>query len=101
MSRPDVTIVREETAAGGRYVAKVAGIDGEGELTFRRQGAGIVVAVHTGVPDVFRGMGLGRALVTRLVQDARAEHFKIAARCSYVEAERRKHPEWADAFQAE
>lgn len=101
MSSPEVTIVREETAVGGRYVAKVAGIEGEGELTFRRQGTDVRVAVHTGVPDVFRGLGLGRALVTRLVQDARAEHFKIVARCSYVEAERRKHPEWADAFQAQ
>lgn len=99
MSRPEVSIVREETAAGGRYVAKVASIEGEGELTFRREGAGLLVAIHTGVPDTFRGMGVGRALVTRLVQDARAEHFKIVARCSYVEAERRKHPEWSDAFQ--
>ena len=101
MSRPEITIVREETAAGGRYVARVAGMEGEGELTFRRQGADILVAVHTGVPDTFRGMGLGRALVMRLVQDARAEHFRIVPRCSYVEAERRKHPEWADVFQTQ
>lgn len=93
------TIVREDAATGGRYVATVPGIAGEGELTFRRKSPDLVVAVHTGVPDAFRGMGLGRALVTRMVEDARAQHFKIVPSCSYVDAERRKHPEWADAFQ--
>lgn len=92
------TIVREDTPGGGRYVATVEGIADEGELTFRHKSPGIVVAAHTGVPAVFRGMGLGRALVTRMVEDARAQNFKIVPACSYVDAERRKHPEWADAF---
>lgn len=100
MGSSTVVITREATETGGRYVARVEGIDGEGELTFTRQGPHVVVARHTGVPDVFRGKGLGRALVTRLVEDARAEGFKIVPRCSYVDAERRKHPDWADAFQS-
>lgn len=100
MGSSTVVITRETTETGGRYVARVEGIDGEGELTFTRQGPHVVVAQHTGVPDVFRGKGLARALVTRLVEDARAEGFKIVPRCSYVDAERRKHPEWADAFQS-
>ena len=32
----DVTITREDNPTKGRYVAKVAGIDGEGELTYSR-----------------------------------------------------------------
>ncbi len=51
------------------------------------------------MPDAFRGKGVGRALVTRMVEDARAEGFKIFALCPYVKAERQKHPEWADVFQ--
>ena len=47
----------------------------------------------------FAARGSGRALVTRMIEDARAEGFKIFARCSYVKAERLKHPEWADVFQ--
>ncbi len=98
MPRTDVVITREDGPAGGRYVARVPGIDAEAELTFRSRPSGAVVAAHTGVPDVFRGQGLGRLLVTRLVEDARKEGFKIIPACSYVDAERRKHPEWADVF---
>ena len=96
MTKP--MIVREDTPEGGRYVGTIDGIAGEGELTFRHKGPGLVVAVHTGVPPVFKGMGLGRALVIRMVEDARAQKFKIIPSCPYVDAERRKHPEWADAF---
>ena len=32
------------------------------------------------------------------VEDARAEGFKIIPLCPYVNAQRRKHPEWADLF---
>ncbi|RPI45818.1 MAG: N-acetyltransferase, partial [Hyphomicrobiaceae bacterium] len=35
----------------------------------------------------------------RLVDDARAEGFKIYPLCPYVNAERHKHPDWADVFQ--
>ena len=37
-------------------------------------------------------------LVTRMVEDARKERVKVYALCSYVEAERKAHPEWADVF---
>ena len=38
------------------------------------------------------------ALTTRTT-NARAEGFKIIPLCPYTNAERRKHPEWADVFQ--
>jgi hypothetical protein len=50
------------------------------------------------VPDSFRGSGAGAALVARIVADARAEGFKIMPLCPFVNAQRRRHPEWADAF---
>ncbi len=94
MAQADVVVTREAS----RYVAKIAGIDAEAELTFRPGAAGTVIAVHTGVPDEFRGKGVGRILVMRMIEDARREGFKIVPACSFVAAERRKHPEWADAF---
>lgn len=100
MSSSDFTIAVETNAQGGRYTARAAGIDAEAELTWRNAGEGTRIAAHTGVPDAFRGKGVGRLLVTRMVDDARAQGFKIVAHCSYVEAERRKHPEWADVFAA-
>jgi uncharacterized protein len=95
----DVTIAREDNPSKGRYVAKVAGVDGEGELTYSRVNPKLIIAEHTGVPDAFRGTGIGRALVARLVEDARAQGVKIIPLCPYVNSERRKHPEWSDAFQ--
>jgi uncharacterized protein len=93
------TITREDKPTRGRYVAKVEGIDAEAELTFSRASPTLIIADHTGVPEVFRGQGLGRLLVTRMIEDARVQGFKIVPLCPYVNAERRKHPEWADVFQ--
>jgi predicted GNAT family acetyltransferase len=95
----DVTITREDNPTKGRYVAKVAGIDGEGELTYSRVNPLLIIADHTFVPDSFRGKGVARALVQRLVDDARAQGVKIIPLCPYVNAERRKHPDWSDVFQ--
>ena len=97
MTQLDIT--REDSASRGRYIARLDGIDAEAELTYSRASPTLIIADHTGVPDAFRGKGVGRALVTRLVEDARAEGFKVFALCPYVKAERQKHPEWADVFQ--
>jgi predicted GNAT family acetyltransferase len=96
---PAPTITREDRGTNGRYVARVEGIDAEAELVYSRTSDKLLTAHHTGVPDVFRGQGIGRLLVTRMVGDARAEGFKIRVLCSFVKAERKKHPEWADVFE--
>jgi predicted GNAT family acetyltransferase len=93
------TITREDSPAGGRYVARVHGIEAEAELVYRHAGPKLIVAVHTEVPDVFRGCGIGRLLATRMVEEGRREGVRIIAQCPFVKAERRKHPEWADVFQ--
>lgn len=98
MNPTDIVIATQSNPTGGRYTARAPGIDAEAELTWRQAGPDARIAVHTGVPDAFRGKGVGRMLVTQMVADARKDGFKIVAQCSYVEAERRKHPEWADAF---
>jgi predicted GNAT family acetyltransferase len=93
------SISRDQTATRGRYVARLAGRDGEGELIYSRAGTSLVIAEHTGVDDRLRGSGIALALVRRLVEDARADGFKIYPLCPYVNAERRKHTDWADVFQ--
>lgn len=97
MEEPKIT--REDGPTKGRYVAKVEGIDAEAELTYSRAGPQLIIADHTAVPDVFRGQGIGRLLATRLVEDARKDGVKIFVLCPFVNAERKKHPEWADVFQ--
>lgn len=95
----EVTITREDTdARHGRYVARIAGIDAEAELTFTRHGPNQVSADHTGAPEALRGTGAAAALVDAMVADARKSGFRIVPRCSYVAARFARHPEWADAF---
>ena len=36
--------------------------------------------------------------IDRMVEGARAEGFRIMPLCPFVNAQRKKHPEWADAF---
>ena len=92
----DFEIAREVTGSKGRYVIRLDGQ--EAELTYSIASPRLVIADHTGVPDKFRGEGAGLALVERLVADARAEGFKIMPLCPFVNAQRKQHPDWADAF---
>ena len=55
----DVTITKEKTdARHGRYVARIAGVDAEAELTFTRHGPDRVSADHTGASEALRGTEL-------------------------------------------
>ncbi len=89
-------IIREQGMTKGRYVLRQGGE--EAELTYSITTPQLIIADHTSVPDSFRGTGAGLALVTRLVADARAEGVKIMPLCPFVNAQRKKHPEWADVF---
>ena len=93
---PDFTIEREEDAKKGRFFLVHDGH--EAELTFSILSPNTRIADHTGVPDGLRGSGAGLALVEHLVSVARAEGWKIVPLCPFVNAQRAKHPEWADAF---
>jgi uncharacterized protein len=94
----DHIVTREvrEDGSKGRYVIHHDGV--EAELTYSVVSPTLVIADHTGVPNAFRGTGAGLAMVARLVADARAEGFKVMPLCPFVNATRKKHPEWADAF---
>lgn len=82
----------------GRFV--IAYPEGEAELTFSITTPTLVIADHTGVPDALAGRGIARRLLDALLADARAEGYRIVPLCPYVNAQRRKHPEWADLFAA-
>lgn len=95
----DIDITREERANGsGRYVARVAGLEGEAELAFTRRSPALVSADHTGAPETLHGTGAAAALVARLVEDARKTGFRILPLCPYVRAQYRRHPDWQDVM---
>lgn len=94
MSEP--AIRRDIEGSKGRYVLRRG--DAEAALTYSVASPGLVIADHTEVPEAMRGTGAGRALVARLVSDARAEGFRIVPLCPFVNLMRRKHPDWAGVF---
>ena len=96
----EIQITREDNGNKGRYVARVAGKEGEGELTLSTISADTVIADHTEVPSSMRGAGVAAALVERLVSDAREQGFQIVPLCPYVRAQTVKHPDWTDVIQA-
>lgn len=94
----DHIVTREHGETKGRFVIRKGGE--AAELTYSITTPTLIIADHTGVPDSFRGTGAGLALVQALVAAARAEGFKVVPLCPFVNAQRKKHPEWADVFQA-
>jgi predicted GNAT family acetyltransferase len=94
----EVTIRKEEDGRHGRYVATVAKIDAEAELTFTRRGPGLISADHTQSPEALKGTGAAAALADYLIADARANGFKIIPLCPYVRARYEKHPGWQDVM---
>ncbi len=94
-----ITITHSEDGAKGRYEARVEGHDGKGELTYSRMSDTKIIADHTGVDDSLRGTGVGKALVERLVADAREHGFRIVPLCPFVNAQRQRHADWADVFE--
>ena len=92
----DHVVTREHGETKGRFVIRKDG--DEAELTYSITTPTLIIADHTGVPESFRGTGAGLALVEALVAAARADGFKIVPLCPFVNATRKKHPEWADVF---
>jgi uncharacterized protein len=93
-----IAITREMTLAKGRYVGLIESVEGEAELTFVRTSPTQIDADHTFAPDTMRGTGIAKALVERMVADARAEGIRIVPTCTYVQAQFARHPDWSDVL---
>ena len=93
-----IAITSTDTDSGRRYSATLEGYEGEAELELSKVSDGLMIAAHTGVPPSMEGMGVGRAIVERLIADARAESFRILPLCPFVKALYRKHPQWIDVM---
>jgi len=70
----------------------------EAEMTYSRASAQLIIIDHTSVPDALRGRGIGQVLVTRAVEDARRDGFKIIPLCPFASAQFRRHAEWRDVL---
>jgi predicted GNAT family acetyltransferase len=68
------------------------------KLNYRREG-GAVDLIHTEVPAIYQGQGLGGKLATAALEWARANGLKVIPSCSYIRSYVAKHPEFADLLQ--
>lgn len=91
----DIVVEREDDGNSGRYVVRFPD-DTVGEMTYRRVSPNVIAVDHTGVPHQHRGGRHALKLVEAGIADARREGFRIVPLCSYVKAQFRRHPEWAD-----
>jgi predicted GNAT family acetyltransferase len=57
-----------------------------------------LVAVHTEVKPEFGGRGIGKALVRRVIEDARAGGFTITPRCPLFAAHFERNPKDQDVL---
>lgn len=94
----DIRLSRQDEPGGGRYVARIDGIEAEAEITFTRHGEGVISADHTGVPDAMGGRGIAKVLLQYMLDDARRSKFRIIPKCPFVRAQYAHHPEWSDLF---
>ncbi|MBB1248626.1 MULTISPECIES: GNAT family N-acetyltransferase [unclassified Rhizobium] len=84
----------EDGPKGGRYVTGEAGA--EAEMSFSRASPRLIIIDHTGVPDIYRGQGVGAKLAEFAVEAARAGGWKIIPLCPFFKAQVERHPDWAD-----
>ena len=92
----DLTITHHALEGGGKYVAELQGEDVTGHLDWEARGDDVRVATHTIVPQAIGGRGVARALVDRLIADAREQGFKVVPQCWYVAKKFDENPGWAD-----
>lgn len=97
---PDLKITYAETDLKGRYRATLDGLDGTAELVLKKVSPTLIIADHTEVPETMGGLGVARALVDRLIADAREMGQRIVPFCPYVRAFAKKQADdVADVFQ--
>ena len=97
MAEAEFEIAEEREGSKGRYVARAPGLP-EAEMTYSVMNPTTIIIDHTGVPDEWRGKGVGRALVERGVLDARERGVKIVPLCPFAKAQIARTPEWRDVL---
>ena len=91
------TIVEDLKGVKGRYVARAEGLP-EASLAFSRPNWRITTLDSFDMPEEWAGYGVGRALVSQAVEDARNAGGRILPRCDFAKTQFEIHPEWSDVL---
>jgi len=68
------------------------------EMTYTWAGADRIIIDHTEVDGSLKGQGVGKQLVTKAVEFARAKHLKIVPACSFAKRVFAQTPEFKDVL---
>lgn len=71
-------------------------VDGELASLEYRLYDGMIVLMHTEVPDQLAGHGIGSAMADFALNYARANHIPVKVYCPFVQAYLKRHPEFID-----
>ena len=72
-------------------------MDGElAGIAAYRSRPGLIAFIHTEVDDAFEGHGVGSALVSEALDDARRRGLEVLPFCPFVNSYMQKHPEYID-----
>jgi len=92
----NIEIKKSDAADSGRYVVNIDG--DEAEMTYTKRSPTLISIDHTFVPDSMRGKGVAQALALNAVEDARKTGWKIIPICSFMQAQVKRHADWADVI---
>jgi uncharacterized protein len=95
----NIRIEKNDDTDGGRYFVVID--RDEAEMTYTKLGPALISIDHTFVPDSMRGKGVAQALALNAVEDARKTGWKIIPRCSFMQAQVKRHADWADVIETE
>jgi predicted GNAT family acetyltransferase len=56
------------------------------------------ILLHTEVPPVFEGRGIGAALARHVLEDARTTGIHVTVKCPFILSYLKRHPEFADVL---
>jgi predicted GNAT family acetyltransferase len=87
-----VSEVRDNEAKH-RFELEVGGITAFSEYARK---PGVVTFIHTEVPEALAGKGVGSKLARGALDLVRARGEKVVAKCPFIAAFLKKHPEYQD-----
>ncbi|MFA8441288.1 MAG: GNAT family N-acetyltransferase [Yoonia sp.] len=88
--------MHESNGTKGRYY--IVHTTGESELLYAVIPPDRMIAEHTQVASGQEGDDIGPMMLREMIADARSKGLLIVPHCPFVNAQRRRHPEFASAF---
>ena len=92
----DLSVMHESSGTKGRYY--IVHATGESELIYSVTRSNLMIAEHTQVASGQEGDKVGLMMLREMIADARSKGLQIVPHCPFVNAQRRKHPQFASAF---